>query len=206
MNRRDSLRTLGIVFAGTALAPLPVWAEDKPAPEITEMTMGDENAPVTLIEYASFTCPHCAHFHEDQFQKLKRDFIETGKVRFVYRDVYFDRFGLWAAMLARCDGPMRFFGISDILFTKQRDWIGKGDPVEISKNLRKIGKTAGLEDAQVDACLNDEAKAKALVEWYQKNAKADDVNATPTLIINGKKYSNMSYEDLKKTIDEKLAG
>lgn len=180
-------------------------AEDIDISSVVEMAMGPEDAKVTVIEYASFTCPHCARFHDDQFKKLKAEYIDTGKVRFIFRDVYFDRYGLWAALVARCGGPERFFGIADMLFEQQRDWIGDGqDPVAIADRLRKIGRVAGLEDDQIEACLSDNTKAKTLVAWYQKNAEADDVNSTPTLIINGKKYSNMSYDDLKAIIDEAL--
>lgn len=173
---------------------------------VVEMTLGNADAKVTLTEYASFTCPHCARFHADQFKKLKRDYIDTGKVHFIYRDVYFDRYGLWAAMVARCGGPERFFGIADMIYDQQRDWIGDGqDPVAIADRLRKIGKVAGLEEDQLESCLTDTTRAKTLVAWYQENAEADDVNSTPTLLINGKKYSNMSYEELKAKIDEALA-
>jgi len=173
---------------------------------IVEMRLGSEDAKVTVMEYASFTCPHCANFHKDQFKELKADYIDTGKINFVYRDVYFDRFGLWASMVARCDGPDRFFGMTEMIYAQQRDWIGDGqDPVQIANNLRKIGKVAGLGDEQLDACLNDNDKAKALVAWYQQNAEADNVRSTPTLMINGTVYQNMAYGELKAVIDEKLA-
>ena len=172
--------------------------------EVIEMVMGDENAPITLIEYASFTCPHCASFHEEVLKKLKVDYVDTGKVKFVFRDVYFDRFGLWASMVARCGGQERFFGIADLLMKSQSEWSRAGDPVAIADALRKTGRLAGLEDAQLQACLQDEDKAKALISWYQKNASADDISGTPTLIINGEKHSNMSYSDLKEILDSKL--
>ncbi len=172
---------------------------------IAEMALGAADAPVTIVEYASFTCPHCADFHADQFQRLKADYIDTGKVRFVYREVYFDRFGLWASMVARCGGEMRFFGISDMLYDQQKDWIAGGDPAAIAENLRRIGRTAGMDDATLDACLKDEAQAKALVEWFQTNAEADGVESTPTLFIDGIKHSNMAYDDLKELIETALA-
>lgn len=175
------------------------------APVIAEMALGALDAPVTMVEYASFTCPHCAAFHAEQFQKLKTEYIDTGKVRFIYREVYFDRFGLWASMVARCGGEMRFFGISDMLYDQQQEWIAGGDPVAISDNLRRIGRTAGLDDAALEACLTDEATAKALVAWYQENAKADGVESTPTLFIDGVKYANMAYDELKSLIEAALA-
>ncbi|MAN98753.1 DsbA family protein [uncultured Roseovarius sp.] len=172
--------------------------------QIVEMTMGPEDAKVTIIEYASFTCPHCANFHKGPLKQLKADYIDTDKIHFIYRDVYFDRFGLWASMVARCGGPEKFFGISDMLYEQQREWT-QGEPAAIADNLRRIGKVAGLEPDAVEACLNDTEKAKALVAWYQQNAEADAVESTPTLVINEQKYSNMAYDDLKAIIEEKLA-
>ncbi|MWB76997.1 thioredoxin domain-containing protein [Pseudooceanicola sp. 216_PA32_1] len=170
---------------------------------ITEMYLGAEDAPVVLTEYASFTCPHCANFHATVYPNLKKDYIDTGKVRFHYRDVYFDRFGLWAAMIARCE-PTKFFGISDMLYDQQREWLGADDPAIIADNLRKIGRVAGLGDEQIEACLADQDMAKSLVAWFQKNATDDDVSSTPTLFINDTKHSNMSYADLKKLLDAAL--
>ncbi len=180
-------------------------AADIDTSSIVEMTLGAEDAKVTVVEYASFTCPHCANFHKDQFKQLKADYIDTNKIRFIYRDVYFDRFGLWASMVARCDGPGRFFGISDMLYAEQKEWIGDADPVAIADNLRKIGKVAGLSEDQLDACLNDNEKAKTLVAWFQQHAKADQIQSTPTLVIDGEHHSNMRYDELKSLIDAKLA-
>jgi protein-disulfide isomerase len=195
-----------IATGALALAMLagPVQAQEADSPQITEMTMGPADAKVQIIEYASFTCPHCANFHKGPLKQLKADYIDTDKVHFTYRDVYFDRFGLWASMVARCGGEEKFFGISDMLYEQQREWTD-GQPAEIADNLRRIGKVAGIEPDALDACLNDEAKAKALVAWYQENAEAHEVNSTPTLIINEQKYSNMAYDDLKAIIEEKLA-
>jgi len=172
---------------------------------IPDMAMGAADAPIEIMEYASFTCPHCAAFHANVYPFLKADYIDTGKVRFVYREVYFDRFGLWASMIARCGGEMRFFGMSDLIYDKQREWTASGDPAAIVDALRKLAKTAGLTDDMLDACMNDSDQAKNLVSWYQANATRDDVNSTPTFLIDGKKYSNMAYPEFQKILDEKLA-
>lgn len=179
-------------------------ASDVDTSAVLEMSMGNPDAPVTVIEYASFTCPHCRNFHETVFGELKTNYIDTGKINFIYREVYFDRFGLWGGIVARCGGEQRYFGISDMLYTQQSAWMAGGDPAVIAENLRKIGKTAGLNNEQLDACLNDGEKAKAMVALYQENAKADDINSTPSFIINGEKYTNMNYDDFAAAIDEKL--
>ncbi len=175
-----------------------------PLPEVPEMVLGNADAPVTIIEYASYTCPHCATFHETVFKDLKKDYIDTGKVRFVYREVYFDRFGLWAAMMARCGGETRYFGINGMLFEQQKVWAGTEDPTVAVENLKKIGRTAGMDDATIDACMQDAVMAQALVAKFEENQAKDQIEGTPTLIINGEKHGNMSYDDLKAILDEKL--
>ncbi|MDQ2089548.1 DsbA family protein [Marimonas arenosa] len=170
---------------------------------VIEMTLGAEDAPVTLIEYASFTCSHCANFHADQFKKLKADYVDTGKVRFILRDVYFDRVGLWAGMLARCE-PDRYFGVAGLIFEKQGEWLNSRDPVTLADNLRKLGKVAGLEEDRINACMEDADKAKALVDWFQANMEVHKIEGTPALVIDDTVYGNQSYEDLKVIIDDKL--
>ena len=174
--------------------------------EIPDMVMGAADAPVEIIEYASFTCPHCANFHATTYPLLKADYIDTGKVRFVYREVYFDRFGLWASMIARCGGEMRFFGMAELIYEKQKEWGASGDPVVIVEELRKLAKTAGLTDEMLDECMNDAEQAKALVAWYQANAERDDINSTPSFLIDGEKFSNMANPEFQKILDEKIGG
>lgn len=170
-----------------------------------DMAIGDEDAPITLIEYASYTCPHCGNFHTEVFKRLKVDYVETGKVRFVHREVYFDRFGLWAGMIARCGGEMRYFGVNDMIYATQAEWIGSGDPQEVLNGLRKIGRMAGMNDEQMNACLNDQAMAQSMVTAYQTHAEADGIDSTPTMVINGAKHPNMSYEELSALLDGLLA-
>ena len=122
---------------------------------IEDMVLGDLNAPVTIIEYASFTCPHCKNFHEGTFKKLKQNYINTGKVKFILRDVYFDRYGLWAAMVARCDSSNKFYGIVDEIFRKQSEWTDGAENINIANNLKKIGLAAGMNSETISACLND---------------------------------------------------
>ena len=171
---------------------------------ITEMVQGAEDAPVTIVEYASYTCPHCATFHAGPYKQLKKDYIETGKVKFIYREVFFDRYGLWASMIARCGGPDKFFGITDLIFAGQSDWTRAGDASSIVDELRKIGRLAGIEGDTLEACLQDGTKAQTLVAWYQEHAEADGVEATPSFIVNGKKVSNQSYADFSAIIDAEL--
>ncbi|MBC6407853.1 MAG: DsbA family protein [Rhodobacteraceae bacterium] len=169
--------------------------------EIPDMALGLVDAPITMIEYASFTCPHCGDFHNRVFDDLKADYIDTGQVRFIFREVYFDRFGLWASIVARCAGEEHFFAITDLLFERQAQWARAGDPTAIAAEIRKTGRLAGLEDAALETCLADQQKAESLIAWYQKNASADNVTSTPTFVINGRQYSNRSYEELRALLD-----
>ncbi|PYE84641.1 DsbA family protein [Pseudoroseicyclus aestuarii] len=179
-------------------------AADVDTSSVEEMAQGDADAPVEVIEYFSYTCPHCRDFHENQYQQLKEQYIDSGQVRFVMREVYFDRPGLWASMVARCGGEMRYFGVTDALFEQQRDWIAGGDPASIAENLRKIGLVSGLDQETLDACMADGAKAEALVAWFQQNAEEDQIEATPTLIINGTSYANMPFDELSEIIDQQI--
>ncbi|KQI70202.1 thiol-disulfide oxidoreductase [Loktanella sp. 3ANDIMAR09] len=181
-------------------------AQDADPSAIQDMVMGDADAPIEMIEYASFTCPHCANFHATVWPQLKADYIDTGKVRFIYREVYFDRPGLWASMMARCGGEMRFFGVTAEFYDKQRMWTASGDPATIAADLRTVAKTAGLTDEMLDACMQDAENAQNLVAWYEQNAAADNVRSTPSFIIDGEAYSNMSYDDMKAILDAKLEG
>ncbi|MDP4032519.1 MAG: DsbA family protein [Pseudorhodobacter sp.] len=194
---------------GQSLLPdMAAQAQETAATEpviVPEMVIGNPDAKVTLTEYASYTCPHCANFHEAVFKPLKTDYIDTGKVRFVFREVYFDRYGLWAAMVARCGGEMRYFGISGILMETQREWAASEDSAVVVENLKKIGRTAGMDDATLTRCLEDGEMAQAMVAAFQTNMEADGVEGTPTLFVNGTKYANMSYADLKAILDAELA-
>ena len=191
----------------TGLLPGAAFAQttDGAMPEVVEMIQGDPEAPVEVIEYASFTCPHCASFHANQYKALKENYIDTGRIKFVYREVYFDRPGLWASMIARCANDVDFFfAFSDLLYVEQRAWLASGDPAMIIEDLRKLAKTAGMDDATLDACLSDGPKAEALFTWYQENAERDGINSTPTFVIDGAKYSNMAYDEFAATLDGKL--
>ena len=211
LTRRDVM-TLAGGAAFLAAMGVPAFAEGE-APAATEaapivvpeLVLGSPGAKVTLTEYASYTCPHCANFHEAVFKPLKAEYIDTGKVKFVFREVYFDRYGLWASVIARCGGDMRYFGISSILFEKQMEWAASDDPAVVVENLKTIGRSAGLSNDQLDACMKDEKMVEAMVAKFQKDMEADDVQGTPTLFINGTKHSNMAYADLKALIDAELA-
>jgi len=202
---RRSMIVLGGAAALALLASGPLAAQEAPR-EIVEMSVGAADAPVTLIEYASFTCPHCASFHASVLPQIKANFIDTGKVRLVYREVYFDRPSLWAGMIARCAGQDRYFGVVDLLFRDQANWSRAADAQGVVDGLFAIGRQAGLTDAAMDACLQDGEFAQALVTEFQKNATADSVDATPSFVLNGEKLSNMPYSEFEARLNAAVGG
>ena len=171
---------------------------------IPDMMIGNPDAKVTVIEYASYTCPHCASFHTGTFKDLKKNYIDTDKINFVFREVYFDRYGLWASMIARCAGPEKFFGLTDLMFQSQSSWTRAGEPAAIIDELRKLGRLAGIDGETLEVCLNDNDKAKTLIAWYQEKAGADNIDSTPSFVINGKKHTNMSFAEMSEIIDADL--
>ncbi|SIO48334.1 Protein-disulfide isomerase [Rhodovulum sp. ES.010] len=175
-------------------------------PEIEPYALGDPDAPVTVEEFASFTCGHCGTFHDEVFKRLKSEYVDTGKVYFIYREVYWDPYAIWAGMLARCGGETRFFGVVSMLYEKQKDWIDPKDAAQTAENLRRIGRTAGLSESQLEDCLSDADLATALRDYSERVTSEAGVNATPTLRIDGELYKNMRYRQLKDILDEKLAG
>lgn len=191
---------------GAAFAQDAAEAADVDTSMIADMTLGNPDAPVTVIEYASYTCPHCARFHADAFKQLKTDFIDTGRINFVYREVYFDRYGLWAAIVARCGegAENRYFGIAEMIYEQQATWARQENPSDIVDSLRRIGKTAGLTDAQLDQCFTDGDTAQAMYARWLQQSEEDGINSTPSFVINGEKYSNIPYDEMKAVIEEAL--
>ena len=171
--------------------------------KLQPMYIGNLEAPVTIIEYASFTCPHCATFHNEILPKLKQDYIKNGKVLLEYREVYFDGPGLWAGLLARCQGDKKYFPMVDLIYKKQKDWAS-GNRNDIIKGLLYIGRQSGLTDKKSRDCMENGKLAENLIEIFKKNATEDSISSTPSFVINGQLVQNMSYEELKNIIDDNL--
>ena len=190
-----------IFITGFAFAAGPKKVES----EYIEMSKGDENASVVFVEYASLTCPACAAFHTNVYPKLNKEYIETGKIKFIHREIYFDRAGLWAALTARCtNAEKRYFGMLDLLYSEQPEWSRSDSRDEIVDALLKISAKSGIEKGKAISCLEDQEKALDLVNQYKIYASEDDIESTPSFVINGKKYSNRSYEEIKKIIEKEL--
>ncbi|MEM0922847.1 MAG: DsbA family protein [Pseudomonadota bacterium] len=202
IDRRTALTLTAAALASTGLSA-PAFA-DTPEPHTGDVVLGDENAPVTVIEYASLTCPHCARFHIRTWPEFKTNYVETGKVRFIMREVYFDRLGLYASMVARCGGAGAFYPLVD-QYLKQQDRWTRAPENQLIGEIRKIGRINGLSREAMDACLSDQEYAKTLVENYQRTATEDAVQSTPTFVINGDKVSgDMSYAEFSALVDKHL--
>lgn len=151
------------------------------AEPLPEMSLGNPNAPVKIIEYASLSCPHCAAFNKDVFPALKADYIDTGKVYYTLREFPHNEQGLAGAVLARCLDPSRYFAFTDLLFSKQSEWAFQDDPLP---PLRQLAKQAGLSDADFDKCIDNEELQKRILATRAGGEKLG-VNAIPTLFVNG---------------------
>jgi protein-disulfide isomerase len=166
-----------------------------------DVVLGSEKAPVTIIEYASMTCPHCAHFSAVTFPELEKRYIDTGKVRFIFREFPLDALAAAGFMLARCAGNDKFMPIIETLFAKQREWIVE-KPIE---PLRNIAKQFGFTQQSFDECLANQNVLDAIQNVRDRAATKLGVNSTPTFFINGKKLTgDQSIDMLAKEIEPYL--
>ena len=196
--RLASIRT--IVAAALVLFCLPTAAVR--AAELAESSIGDANAPVTIIEYSSLTCPHCAQLHAKTLPELKKRYLDTGKVRLVLRDFPLDQMALKAAVIAHCAGPERRPQFIDVFFAQQASWSRANDPVQALKQLAQLG---GLSAAQADACLADKSLEDAVLQARLEGQQKFDISSTPTFIIGGKAYpGDQSIEQVAAIVDPLL--
>lgn len=173
------------------------------SPALTDMVLGRPDAPVTVIEYASMTCPHCAEFHQESLPGLKSEYIDTGKVRFIYRDFPLDGWALRAAMIARCAGPDRFFAFADVIYRQQKMWTKPPDPL---KGLEQLARLGGMSSEQVKACLENKPVETYVIESRMQGEREFKVSGTPTLVVNGKVHRGVeTLAKLKEIIDPLLA-
>jgi protein-disulfide isomerase len=215
VSRRDVLLGAASVAAlGVAMGATPVWAQRRPAgPDeipveelmkpgpLPDQVLGKADAPVTIVEYASLTCSHCAHFHNTVFPALKEKYIDTGKVRFILREFPLDNLAAAAAMLARCAGGEATHAMTGVLFKTQEKWaFVRGSAVP---ELFKIAQQAGFTQERFDTCLNDKQTLNQIVSARDMASKEFGVNSTPTFFINGKRLKARS--DTIESFDQALA-
>jgi protein-disulfide isomerase len=171
---------------------------------LPDMALGPANAPVTITEFASMTCPHCAAFNATVFPKIKSEYIDSGKVRYIFREFPLDIKAAAGSMLARCiakDDSGKYFAVIDMLFRQQNEWVLKNT----TETLTRIGKQAGLSQQQVEDCLKDQALLDKIAADQKYAAEVLKVDSTPTFFINGEKIKGeTSFEEFDKKIKSLL--
>ncbi len=205
MNRRNILLGAAaggvVALAGFWLPPSPARAGEMAIFE-DDRILGSATAPITIIEYSSLTCPHCAAFHADALPRIKETWIADGRARLVYRHFPLDAAALRAAAVANCIEGARYFGFLDLLFKSQKRWAKSGDPL---KALGQMARLAGLTQERFEACANDEAEMDRILQRRQDGTETYDVQSTPTLIVNGRKVDGVrSLEYLEKIFKDIL--
>lgn len=189
------------VVAMAAVAATPALAQNVPIEELAvqspigDIVLGAETAPVTIYEYASMTCPHCAAFHRDTYDAFKAEFIDTGQVRFIMREFPLDQWAAAAFVVARCaPGAEGYYGMVDLLFEQQMNWI------ENYQGFVALAVQAGLTQAAFDACLSNQALIDG-VWWGYDRGVAIGVNATPTFFVNGVRYvGELTIEQVRQAV------
>lgn len=207
-------RTMFLAAAGSAyaLAPEKTLAQrvnvqlsdlDKPA-ALGDKVLGQESAPVTIIEYASMTCPHCADFHTQTLPKLKEKYIDTGKVKLIFREFPLDPLAAGASILARCAPGDRYFPMIDVLYRLQRNWAAANDPVAA---LQQIARQTGFTQESFDACLRNQSLLDGVTAERDRASQRFGVNSTPTLFINGQVYRGaLSFDEIDKIVSPLVTG
>ena len=185
-------------LAGVAMAETPV---------LGDVPLGNPNAPVTVIEYASLTCPHCAHFNDVTMPEVKKKLIDTGKIQLIYRDFPLDQMAVRAAMLARCGGASSYHGFIDVLFRQQIEWAAAKDP---NAALRQIGRLGGISDKAFDACMADKQVEDAVLNSRLQAQQKYQIDSTPSFVIGGKVHAGaLSFDEFDKLVEpliEKAGG
>jgi protein-disulfide isomerase len=217
LTRRELLTTGAVLALGAAaittgvlppLTTLAIAADTDPSPEDLahagpggDIMIGSDKAPVTIIEYASMTCPHCAHFEETTLPELKKRYIDTGKVRYVMREFPLDALAAAGFMLARCAGPDKYESVVETLFAKQADWaVQKPIPP-----LMAIAKQFGFTEESFNACLANQKVLDDIQAVRDHAVNKLGVNSTPTFFINGKRFvGDLSIDVMAKEIDPYL--
>jgi len=168
------------------------------------MALGPADAKVVITEFASMTCPHCAAFNAAVFPKLKEEYIDTGKIRYVFREFPLDIKAAAGSMLSRCiakDDPAKYFAVTDLLFRSQNDWVVKNT----TETLMRIGKQAGLSQEAIEVCLKDQGLLDKIAADQKYAAEVLKVDSTPTFFINGEKIKGeASIQEFEKRIDTLL--
>jgi len=191
------------LMAGLAALGIAATAQTEPLPTelaLKDRVVGNDAAPVTIIEYASLTCPHCANFHLTTLPEIKKDWLETGRAKLIYRDYPLDKDAASAAMIARCAPENRYFTFLHAFYAQQKTWARAADPVNALTQLAILG---GMSRDDVKACLANEALQDGVLQMRLDGQIEYDIKSTPTFVVNGKVVrGEMSYSDFNKLLED----
>lgn len=213
VTRREAINLTGLAIGAAVLLPrltLQALAQESPAANLStlmepgplgDVWLGPKDAKVTIIEYASMTCSHCATFHRQTWPTLKERYIDTGKVRFTLREFPLDPLATAAFMLARCDGDAKYYPITDLLFDQQQAWAYVQKPQSPVDALEQMLRQAGYSKEKFEACLKDQKIYSAVNAVKQRGLDVYKIDSTPTFFINGERFKGeMSIEGMEKII------
>ena len=164
-----------------------------------EIFLGNKDSKIVVIEYASMTCIHCANFHKEVYPKIKENYIDTNKIKFIFRDFPLDKQALFGSVLARCAPREKYFDFIKLILNTQKKWISNDDT--FMDKLKNIGKLAGLNENKINTCFKNEQIVDKIIKSRSVGEQKYNISSTPSLIINEKKYSAMSYENFEKIIE-----
>jgi protein-disulfide isomerase len=165
-----------------------------------EHVLGDADAPITIIEYSSLTCPHCASFHQDTLPQLKQEWIETGKAKLVFRHYPLDRLALGAALMTNCFEGDRFFAVLEMLFAQQQQWARADNP---GQALARIGAQAGMDQSTFEQCVTDQQEAQDILAKQEAGRKQAEIQSTPTFLIEGEKIEGAKpYAEFEEVLSD----
>jgi protein-disulfide isomerase len=215
LTRRTAMLATATTALAAAASPHFAFAQDAPEPAGTvdmekllepgaleEIFLGADDAPITVVEYASMTCGHCANFHINTWPTIEKNYVETGKVRFILREFPFDPRAAAAFMLARCAPGGKYFPMVDVLFKQQDVWARAENARQPLENIAKL---AGFTQESFQACLTDQKLLDDINTVRERGSSEFGVNATPTFFINGKKYSGaLTVEQMSAIFDALL--
>ncbi len=212
MNKRTCLKILSATGVAALLAMGPAQAQDNAgkafadkllaaAPSLGERSIGRADAPVVVIEYASATCPHCAEFHEKILPLIRTEYVDTGKVRFIFREFPLDQLAMAVFLLARCVPEEKFFSTIDMLFRRQQTWMNTR-----KKELLRVMQLSGMDEAAFETCLKREDISKAIFDSTMKARDEFGIKGTPAIFINGKMVDgHKDFAEIKTAIDAALS-
>ena len=200
--RRHPIILAMAIIASVSLISQALGESDVPSTAMSERILGDTDAELTIVEYASLTCPHCARFHDEVLPELQAKYIDRGKIKLDYRDFPLDQLALKAAAFARCVPEDQYFTFLHVLFDRQRNWSRDEDPI---RALTQIGQLGGLDAGKLRRCMSDQELTDFILQQRLEAQQKHEINSTPTFLVNGEKVEGVqSFDQFRAIIESAL--